>query len=505
MTIISKDEDQLLEVKNISKVFPGVIALDDVSLSFRSGEVHGLVGKNGAGKSTLIKIVSGIYSPDSGEIIYDGNTYQSLDPAHAHRLGIQVVPQEQQFQPHLNVAENMFIGSWPTDKAGFVNFDQIKCKAQEALAKLNIPVPVSRLARDLTLVQRQIIAIARAIFLEARLIILDEPTPALTANETNMLFHFVRDLASKGITFIYISHYLNEVFEVCDRVSVLRDGRLVHTDEIQEISTPQLVRYMIGKTVESDIRREVILREEIFRVDNLSSLGLFSNVTFSIRKGEILGITGLMGCGAFELAKSLFGLIPLDSGEIYLNNERIKTITPEKALENGIALLPDERRALGLIVKHSVDFNINMSNFTQLVDRMGFIDEKMFTEIARKFVKLLGIATPSLIQEVRFLSGGNQQKVVVSRLLNTQPEVLVMLDPTAGIDVEAKAEIHRLMNDLTKEGLSILLLSTDLDELLNLSDRVLVMHQGRMITEFPHSEATKQSILVASEGITEVI
>jgi ABC-type sugar transport system ATPase subunit len=360
------------------------------------------------------------------------------------------------------------------------------------------------MASDLTLVQRQIIAIARAIFLEAKLIILDEPTPALTANETNMLFRFVRELASQGITFIFISHYLNEVFEVCDRVSVLRDGRLIHTDDVKNMTAPRLVEYMIGKTVESNISREAAQAEVMFAASRLTSFGTFADISFSINRGEILGITGLMGCGSFELAKSLFGLYPLDSGEIKMDNKTLRVSSPWEALENGIALLPDERRALGLVVSQPVDFNINLSNLKQLTNKLGFIDENKFTDIAARFVKLIGISTPSLIQEVRFLSGGNQQKVVVSRLLNTKPKILVLMDPTAGIDVEAKAEIHRLMDRLTKEGLSILLLSTDLDELLNLSDRVLVMHQGRMVKEFHRKEATKHTILVASEGISEV-
>ncbi len=496
--------DNFLAVNHISKAFPGVIALDDVSLSIRKGEVHGLVGKNGAGKSTLIKIISGIYTPDQGSITFDGHEFNNLTPAETRALGIQVVPQEQQFQPHLNVAENMFVGSWPTDKFGFVKFKDIEKETQEALAKLNINIPVSRLARDLPLVQRQIIAIARAIFLNAKLIILDEPTAALTANETQNLFKLVRDLASKGISFIYISHYLNEVFEVCDRVSVVRDGRLIHTDDVKQLTTPQLVSYMIGKVVDSSLGRSAHQGEVRFRVSNLTSIGAFSNVSFSLCKGEILGLTGLLGCGSFELAKSLFGLFPLDSGEVFLDNKPIKVASPEKALQNGIALLPDERRSLGLVVNMPVDFNINLSNLKQLTSKAGFIDENKFTQIAKKFVKMIGIATPSLIQEVKFLSGGNQQKVVVARLMNTNPSILVMMDPTAGIDVEAKAEIHRLMDQLTHQGLSILLLSTDLDELLNLSDRVLVMHQGQIVKEFSSIDATKHNILVASEGITEV-
>jgi ribose transport system ATP-binding protein len=496
--------ENFLIVNHMSKAFPGVIALDDVDLTVRKGEVHGLVGKNGAGKSTLIKIISGIYTPDQGKIFYDGNELSNLTPIEAHNRGIQVVPQEQQFQPHLNVSENMFVGSWLKGKLGFVDFPEMDRQTEAALAKLNINIPVSRLARDLTVMQRQLIAIAKAIFMNAKLIILDEPTPALTLAETKILFRFIRDLASQGISFIYISHYLNEVFEVCDCVSVMRDGHMVHTADVCTLSTSQLVEFMIGKAVDSTITRQVDPGNNVLQVTGLTSIGSFSDVSFSLAKGEILGITGLMGCGSFELAKSLFGLVPLDSGEIRVEEKLVKISNPENALKNGIALLPEERRSLGLIVNMAVDFNINLSNLQQLTNNAGFIDETKFSSVARKYVDMIGISTPSLIQEVKFLSGGNQQKVVVSRLMNTNPRILVMLDPTAGIDVEAKAEIHRLMDKLTQKGLSILLLSTDLDELLTLSDRVLVMHQGKIVSEYKGIEATKHNILMASEGIVNV-
>jgi ribose transport system ATP-binding protein len=297
---------------------------------------------------------------------------------------------------------------------------------------------------------------------------------------------------------------LNEVFEVCDRVSVLKDGRLIHTGIVKDLTPQQLVSYMVGKKVESSIVRKEQFQDKILELKSFTSFGTFSDISFEIQKGEILGLTGLMGCGSFELAKSLFGLYPLDSGTVVINNNSIKTETPASALNNGIALLPDERRALGLVLDLTVASNINLSNLKKLTNKFGFVSDKKQNEIANNYVELLEISTPSLIQEVKFLSGGNQQKVVVSRLLNTDPKVLVMIDPTAGIDVEAKAEIHRLMDQLTQEGLSILLLSTDMDELLNLSDRVLVMHKGKMVKEFSRKDATKENILVASEGIVEV-
>jgi ABC-type sugar transport system ATPase subunit len=497
-------EKMLLEVKNINKNFPGVKALDDVSLSVQRGEVHGLVGKNGAGKSTLIKIISGLYTPEEGEIIFDGRKYQKLTPGDARALGIQLVPQEQQFQPYLSVAENLFIGSWPTNSIGSVNFKEMKKKAKEALAQLGINIPIERMAGDLPLVQRQIIAIARAIFMDSKLIILDEPTPSLTATETEILFRFVRELAKKGITFIYISHYLSEVFSVCDSVTVLRNGKIVHSGQISDINGSQLVEFMIGKVIDKALQRESRKGDVVLQVENLCSYDRFTHIAFSLHKGEILGLTGLLGCGAFDFAKSLIGLYPLEKGQILKDGKVIKILNPKDAYNHKIAFLPDDRRSIGLVIQLPVDSNINLSTLAKTTNRFGFIREGAFRDVAKKYVHLLRIDTPTIIQEVRYLSGGNQQKVVVSRLLNTSPDVLVMLDPTAGIDVEAKAEIHRLMDDLTKAGMAILLLSTDMDELLALSDRVLVMHQGRIVKEFSHKEAYIKKILEASEGVLEV-
>lgn len=493
----------LLETFDIKKTFPGVIALDGVSLSVNKGEVHGLVGKNGAGKSTLIKIISGIYTPDEGKILYDGFEYRSISPGEALSLGIQVVPQEQQFQPYLSVIENFFAGNWPTTKLGLLNKKQAKRKTKQALSELEINIPVERLAGDLSLVERQILAISKAIFSNAKLIILDEPTPSLTLSEIDQLFNYVRELTKKGTTFIYISHYLNEVFDVCDRVSILRDGQLIHSSLTKELSTPQLVEYMIGKSVELVPERKSNIGEIILKAENLSDHNHFHNVSFSLKKGEIVGLTGLLGCGSFELAKSLFGFIPLTSGTIELEGSEVSISSPEIAIDKGIALVPDDRRNLGVILGMSVKENINGSILKRLVNKFRIIQQNLERERAEKYVNLLEIATPSINQEVTFLSGGNQQKVVVSRLLNTEPRVLIMLDPTAGIDVEAKAEIHKIMGQLASEGMSILFLSSDLDELLDMSDRILTMHEGRIIKEFPRHKASKHQIMVASEGLTE--
>ncbi len=493
----------LLEALGIKKSFPGVTALDDVSFTLKRGEVHGLVGKNGAGKSTLIKIISGIYTPDEGEIHYDGFEYSSISPGEALSLGIQVVPQEQQFQPYLTVIENFFVGNWPTTKMGLVNTKEAKRVTKQALSQLDIHIPAERLVGDLTLVQRQILAIAKAIFSNAKLIILDEPTPSLTSSEIDQLFGYVKDLASKGTSFIYISHYLNEVFEVCDRVSILRDGMLIHTSPTEELTTPQLVEHMIGGTVDLVPERSTNIGEEIFNVESLSDHSHFHDVSFSLRRGEIVGIAGLLGCGSFELAKALFGVIPITSGRIEIDGEKVRINSPEAALNSGIALVPEDRRGLGVILGMSVAENINGSILKRLVNKLGLLQPKLEREHANKYIELLGIATPSINQEVMSLSGGNQQKVVVSRLLNAEPRILIMLDPTAGIDVEAKAEIHKIMGQLAAEGMSILFLSSDIDEILDMSDRILIMHEGLIIKEYPRQGVNKHQIMVASEGFSE--
>jgi ABC-type sugar transport system ATPase subunit len=491
----------LLETRGIRKSFPGVLALDDISICVRRGEVHGLVGKNGAGKSTLIKIICGQYTPDRGILYWNKEEFSHLLPSQALSLGIQVVPQEVQLQPHLTVWENFFVGGWPTTKAGFVDHRLARKMAKNELAKMNIDIPSERLVRDLPLVQRQILALAKAIFSKAKLIILDEPTPYLTTGETQLLFQYIRDLAGHGTTFIYISHYLNEVFEVCDTVTVLRNGRQTHTGPTRALTGSQLIEHMIGKTMESQTDYEAEIGPEIVRVEGLSSHGRFENVSFSIRQGEILALTGLMGCGSFDLAKALFGLVPLSAGSVRIDGKDVHLESPEAALKQGIALLPDDRRGLALIVGMSVESNINLSILRRLTNAWGLIRAGYARDKAKHYVHLLGISTPSLAQEVRLLSGGNQQKVVFSRLLNTEPRILVMMDPTAGIDVETKTEIHRLMADLARQRIVILLLSSDIDEILKIADRILVMHQGRIVKEYLRKAASRQAILAASEGL----
>lgn len=493
----------ILKVNEIEKSFTGVIALNKVSVGIKKGEIHGLIGKNGAGKSTLIKIISGIYEPDNGKIYFKDKEFDKLSPSLSRELGIQLVPQEQQYQPYMTVTENFILGSWPKTKTGFLNFRTAQKKTREALAKLKIEIPTQTLCKDLTVVERQLLAIAKAIFSKAKIIILDEPTASLTENEIELLFGFIKDFSKKGITFIYISHYLNEIFDVCDSFSVLRDGKLIKTDSVKNITPSQLVKLMIGKTVKKVTKTEKKLKSEFIEISKLSSNGNFNDISFSIKKGEIIGLTGLLGCGSHSLAKTLFGIIPFDSGKITVDGKKIKTNSPEKALSFGIALLPEERRSLGLILDQSVEENINLSILKKLVNRIGFIKQREFRENAKKYIGLLNINTPSLNQEVRYLSGGNQQKIIVSRLLCSEPRLLIMIDPTAGIDVEAKQEIYRIIQQLTSKEISILLLSSDLNELIDLSDRILVMHNGKIVKKFSEGSVERHDIQIASEGIIE--
>lgn len=502
-TVEIAGDDIILATKNICKEFPGVIALENVSVTVHRGEVHGLVGKNGAGKSTLIKIISGVYEPDTGSVWFNGTEYSTISPGEGHSLGIQVVPQEQQFQPYLTVAENFYIGEWPKTPVGFVDTREMHARAKEALSQLNVDISTEVLVGELPLVQRQILAIAKAIFSKAKLIILDEPTPPLTSSEIELLFRYVRELADQGTTFIYISHYLNEIFEVCDQVSVLRNGKLVYSGYTKDLTSPQLVEYMIGKSISFPERRSVESGDTILKADGLSSQNRFYDVNLSLRRGEIVGLTGLLGCGSYELAKALCGLVPLTGGHLEVAGKSVKITSPEEALQNGIALIPEDRRELGLILSLPVFENINLSVLKRLVNRFGLIRNSMVMNRARHYVSLLNIVTPSLSQEVRYLSGGNQQKVVIARLLNADPRILVMIDPTAGIDIEAKAEIHRLMGRLAKDGISILFLSSDINEMIDITDRILVMHQRRIVKEYSHNEVSRHKVLVASEGLME--
>lgn len=497
----SEKGPKLLELRNVSKQFPGVQALDDVSLDVNEGEIHGLVGKNGAGKSTLVNIIMGLIEPTEGEITINGTELQHITPQRAIASGIAFLPQESKLVPALTVAENMFCGKLPIGRFGFVNRPRMVSDAEELLQRIELNIGVRRAAESLSVGEQQMVGIAKALFGRARLVILDEPTAALNRREVEVLFHFMRSLGERGVSFIYISHFLTEVFDVCDRVTVLRNGRRVTTSFTSELTENELARLMVGRDVVLGARSPVPLGQVELEVDGLSDGETFHGVSFQVRSGEILGITGLMGSGKTEVAEAIFGLRPLSAGHIRLSGRTARVMSPWEALRLGVAYLPEDRRRFGILPNLSVAENITISVLSKLLDHFGLVRQEAQRELAQEYVERLEIATPSVQKEIAQLSGGNQQKCIVAKLLATHPQVLILGEPTRGIDVGAKAEIFRIIADLTTKGLAVLIVSDEIHELLAICDRVLVMFQGEVVREFARGESGPDEVLVASEGV----
>ncbi len=492
----------LLELRSLSKQFPGVLALDNVSLNVNEGEIHGLVGKNGAGKSTLVNIIMGLIEPTNGEIVIKGIKLEHVTPQRAITSGIAFLPQESKLVPALTVAENLFCGKPPIGRFGFVDWRRMTSDAEDLLQRIGLDIGVRRVAESLSVGEQQMVGIAKALFGGARLVILDEPTAALNRREVEVLFHFMRSLRDRGVSFIYISHFLTEVFDVCDRVTVLRNGRRVTTSLTSQLTENELARLMVGRDVVLGARSPVPVGQVELEVDGLSDGETFRGVSFQVRSGEILGITGLMGSGKTELAEAIFGLRPISAGHIKLSGGRTKQVmSPREALHLGVAYLPEDRRRFGILPNLSVAENITVSVLSRLLGDFGLVRPSAQRELAHQYVERLEIATPSVQKEIAQLSGGNQQKSIVAKLLATRPHVLILGEPTRGIDIGAKAEIFRIIDDLTAEGLAVLIISDEIHELLAICDRVLVMFQGEIVREFARGESGPDVVLVASEGV----
>ncbi len=490
----------LLTMQGISKSFPGVQALRDVSLEVRAGEVHALVGENGAGKSTLIRILGGIHARDAGEIQLRGHAVNIASPVQARALGISLIHQELNQVPALSVAENIFLGREPRRGPGFVNWPMMYAKADQLLHELGLAIPARRQLRTLTVAEQQLVEIAKALAVEAALLIMDEPTAALTVEETERLFQFIRDLRMRRVGIIYITHRLEEVFRIADRVSVLRDGHYVGTYAIGELTQDDVIRLMVGRDLtEKYPKASVPVGAPILEVRGVSVRGVFTDVSFTVHRGEILGIAGLIGSGKTELAHALFGAIPLDAGEILLDGHAVVIRSPSVAIEHGIGLAPEDRKRLGLVLGMSVRENITLPLLPRL-NVVGFIRKQRELELVRQAIADLDMAVTSPDQPVRTLSGGTQQKTVVAKWLQTHPHVLLLSEPTRGIDVGAKVEIYRLMGELARQGVGIVMVSSELPEILGMSDRILVMHEGRITGEFLRAQATQEAILASASG-----
>jgi ribose transport system ATP-binding protein len=490
-------DQPFLEMRGIVKRFPGVLALNAVSLDVHPGEVHVLLGENGAGKSTLIKILSGLYPPDSGEIRLDGRPVRIRNPHHAQVLGVSTVHQELNLAPDLSVADNVFMGREPMrgGPLGIVHRGKLAQQTRDLLASLDVRVRPDAVVGTLGVAQQQMVEIARALSFDAKLIVMDEPTAALTSHEIDHLFETIRELKRRGVAVIYISHRLDEVKTVGDRATVLRDGAWVATVPVAGTSNDELIHLMVGRDLKDKFPKiHVEPGEEALRVENLTRKGVLHAVSFHVRRGEILGIAGLVGSKRTETARVIFGADRRDSGRVLLHGTPVEIKTPAEAVRKRLALVPEDRKRHGILADMSVTENISLSALGRF-SRRGFLDIGLERAHAREYVSSLRIATPSLEHRALHLSGGNQQKVVIAKWLSSQADVFLFDEPTRGIDVGAKVEVYQLMGDLVSRGAAIVMISSDLPEILGMSDRILVMREGHVCGEFARQEATEEQIL----------
>lgn len=491
----------LLKAEDVQKSYAGVKALKSASFELRAGEVHALIGENGAGKSTFIKSVTGAILPDSGDLEICGEKITENSPTFSKSLGVAAIYQQPALFPELSVAENIALGY---EKGGFfgkVNWKQRREKAKELLDQIGAKISVDADAGSLSMPQQQLVEIARALGANAKILILDEPTASLSEEDTNNLFRVIRDLKAKGVGMIYISHRLEELPVIADRVTVLRDGETIDTKEVKDVSRDEMIRLMVGRELSQIFpKREVKLGEIVLELKNLGSKKAgVRNINLSVRAGEIVGIAGLVGAGRTEFARAIFGLDEADEGEVLLNGKSIKNSHPRDAIRNNIAYLPEDRRKHGVILDLPIASNVTLASLKILSGKFGlnFAKEK---ELAAEYTRRLGVKTPSIHDSVSTLSGGNQQKVALSRWLLTKPTVLILDEPTQGIDVGAKSEIHSLMTELAEQGVAILMISSELPEVLGMSDRIAVMHGGTIVKILDRSEATQANILAIALG-----
>ena len=491
----------LLQVRDIEKTFPGVKALSGVSFEVRAGEVHALLGENGAGKSTLIKIVSGVYRPDSGAILVDGRERHFATPDDAKRAGVATIYQELLLFPELTVAENIFLGHAPRGRIGRIDWAAMRAKAEELLASLEIDdLAADMIVGSLSVGNRQRVEILRALSHDARILIMDEPTAALTESDVTRLFDIVRRLKARGVGIVYISHRLDEIFAIADRVTVLRDGAYVGAREVADTNASELVQMMVGRRIENLFpKTDVPIGPPILEARDVVRRPMTKSVSLTVRAGEIVGLAGLVGSGRSEFAQTIFGVTPAESGEIRLLGTAVKIESPESARAKGIAYVPEDRGVQGLVRAMSVLHNFSLAALNGL-SHWGFIDRGAERRMAERGVERFSVRTSSVDEVAGRLSGGNQQKIVLGKWLANNPKLLILDEPTRGIDVGAKAEIHRLMGELAARGLAILMISSELPEVLGMSDRVVVMHGGAVAGILGRAAATQEKVLALALG-----
>jgi len=489
----------ILQMRHISKRFDTTQALDDVSLDLYPGEIHALMGENGAGKSTLIKIMTGVYHPDEGDILLDGKPIRVGNSVEAQAYGIAAIYQEPMIFPDLNVAENIFITH--RVRGAVVNWNKMFREAEDILAQLGVKLDVRVPSRGLTLAARQTVEIAKAISLKVRVLIMDEPTSSLSAHEVTQLFSLARRLRDQGVSVLFISHRMEEVFEVADRVTIFRDGKRISTKPRAEVTPEGAIRDMVGRKIEEFFAKSQTQRSDLLiSVRGLGKENVFSDINFEVYRGEVLGFAGLVGSRRTDVGLALFGIEPADSGEIVYQGKLARIRSPEQALQLGIAYATEDRLRVGLTMPMSIATNITLPMLRKYLSALGLVKRSAEEATAEQFRQRLSIRTPSVYTPVSQLSGGNQQKVMLSKWLNTRPQVLILDEPTRGIDVGAKAEVHHIINDLAAQGLGIILISSDMPEIMAMSDRILVMREGKQMGIFSRAEASQEKVLTAAMG-----
>jgi ABC-type sugar transport system ATPase subunit len=493
----------ILEARDIVKTFPGVKALNCVHLNVKRGEVHAIVGENGAGKSTLMSVLGGVYKPDIGDIFIEGKKMSFNSASDANKNGITIVYQELSLVPNLSIAENIFANRQPLKVGNLINFKKLNEDARKMLALFNMDyIEPSTLVKDLSIANQQVVEILKAMSFNPKVLILDEPTSSLTDVEVKQLFRNIKMLKDKGISFIYISHHLQEIFEIADTVSVLRDGNYICQVPVKDINEEFLVTKMVGRKVENiyGTNSERDIGTVVFEAKNISSKGKFKNVSFTVKSGEILGLAGLIGAGRTEVARAIFGSESYDSGELYLEGKKLNIKSPKQAIDNGIGYMSEDRKSQGLYLNFKIKDNL-ISNRLKAFSKGVFIIEKKVIENAKTSVNKFGVATPSISQVIGNLSGGNQQKVLLASWVGIKPKVLIVDEPTRGVDVGAKSEIYTHLKNLAKEGVAIIMISSDLLEVINVSDRILVMKDGTVAGEVSKDAANEETVIAMATGV----
>lgn len=487
----------ILEMKEIRKEFPGVVALDGVNITLEEGKVLGLLGENGAGKSTLMKILSGSYQPNGGEIRLYGKKIDIKNVVHAKEVGISIIYQELSLSPNMTVAENIYALNEPV-KFGLIDDEEMNRRTKQLLDELNISIPSTRLVKDLSISNQQMVEIAKAISSQPKIVIMDEPTSALSSKETEILFTIIQKLKLQGCSVIYISHRMEEIFEITDYVTVLRDGKYIGTVQTKETTSDDLIRMMVGRSMDEVYPHKdfpFVKDEKLFELKGYHREGEFHDISFSVRPGEILGLYGLMGSGRTEIAQGIFGILKKERGDMFIHGKKVEVNHPSSAIKNRIAFVTEDRKHEGLVLTASVFENMTLANLDKVLSKFRLVNHEKEKQITNHHIQSLKIKTPNIYQTVNKLSGGNQQKIVLSKWFEIEPEILILDEPTRGIDVGAKFEIYKLMIELASKGVGIILISSELPEILNVSDRLLVIRDHEIATELNPKETSQEEIM----------